>query len=170
MRPLCRGTSAAALKRLGDRLGAASFGLGGLDIRFGQAVATRCWVTAEATWDRHALNGDCHSWLSVRPLRRGTSAAALKRLGDCLGAASFGLGNARNGPRTAAIGMGAAMKLVWADGSRTLGGLGAGRPARPSRRCQFGCGFLGRSGSPWGVVQRVSGIAGFRVSPLKRYA
>ena len=44
--------------------------------------ATRCWVPAEATWDRHALNGDCHSWLSVRPLCRGTSAAALKRLGE----------------------------------------------------------------------------------------
>ena len=44
-------------------------------IRFGQAVAARCWVTSEATRDCNALNGDGQCWLSVRPLCRGTSAA-----------------------------------------------------------------------------------------------
>ena len=52
------------------------------EVGFGLAVATRCWVTAEATYNSHALNGDGHSWLSMRMLRRGTPAAALKRRGE----------------------------------------------------------------------------------------
>ena len=46
-------------------------------IRFGQAVATKCCVTSEATWGSRAFTGDDQCWPSARLLScRGTSATA----------------------------------------------------------------------------------------------